>query len=76
MKDAHDSLEVQVKSRRGRMTDRTLTVADVMTRRVITLSPHHSFSVRFFDFLNPFRRNRTSDVPSAIRDYKRDRIFK
>ena len=44
MKDAHDSLEVQVKSRRGRMTDRTLTVADVMTRRVITLSPHHSFS--------------------------------
>ena len=44
MKDAHDSLEVQVKSRKGRMADRTLTVVDVMTRRVITLSPYHSFS--------------------------------
>jgi len=44
MKNAHDFSEVHVKSRRGRMTDRTLTVADVMTRRVITLSPHHSFS--------------------------------
>ena len=44
MKNAHDFSEIHVKSRRGRMTDRTLTVADVMTRRVITLSPHHSFS--------------------------------
>ena len=27
-----------------RLADRPMTVADVMTRHVITLNPHHSFS--------------------------------
>ena len=36
--------EENVESRGHRLADRPTTVADVMTRHVITLNPHHSFS--------------------------------
>jgi CBS domain-containing protein len=36
--------EKNVNSRGRRLADRPMTVADVMTRHVITLNPHHSFS--------------------------------
>ena len=39
-----NNTEANVAPRARRLADQPLTVADVMTRHVITLSPHHSFS--------------------------------